>query len=66
MKCLVCHRELKNKESIERGIGPVCLGRIIKITKQDKVNKKARAEINHRKAEITKGQISLFEEENDG
>jgi len=28
MKCLVCNRTLKNPKSIERGIGPVCEGRL--------------------------------------
>ena len=27
MKCRVCHRELRNPESIRLGIGPVCDGR---------------------------------------
>jgi len=63
MKCLICHRNLKDKESITRKIGPTCWGRLVKLTKQDKAKKKVRADINRRKAEITKGQINMFEEE---
>jgi len=28
MRCLRCHRELTDPVSIERGLGPVCWGRV--------------------------------------
>ena len=62
MKCLVCHRTLKDKESINRKIGPVCWGRLVKLTKEEKAKRKARQESNKRATELLKGQISLFEE----
>lgn len=53
VRCLVCHRVLKDPESIQRGIGPTCLWRINQVRK---MYKKA-------KPKELKGQISLFEME---
>jgi len=48
MKCAVCNRTLKNPKSVEKGIGPVCEG---------KVNgKKVRA----KKAKKDKQQLEMF------
>lgn len=35
-RCRYCHRRLKDAESIARGIGPVCYGRIRKKDKRPK------------------------------
>jgi len=62
-RCLICHRKLKDQESINRKIGPTCFARIQKVTKEEKARKKARKEANKRNADILKNQISIFEED---
>jgi hypothetical protein len=53
-KCLVCHRTLKDADSIARGIGPTCLKRINQVRKMYKRKPKIKE---------VKGQINLFEME---
>lgn len=61
-RCLICHRKLRDQESISRKIGPTCWSRLAKVTKQEKERKKARQEKLKFKALIAKGQVSVFDE----
>jgi hypothetical protein len=61
VRCLVCHRQLKSPESIQRKIGTTCFNRLMKLTSEDKKKKKARQKANKGKAELIKGQINMFE-----
>ena len=69
-RCLICHRKLRDQESIDRKIGPTCFSRLRKLNLEEKTKKKARKAESKRKAEIIKNQISIeeyFEEvETDG
>ncbi|MFB7302592.1 DUF6011 domain-containing protein [Heyndrickxia sporothermodurans] len=38
MNCPICNRPLKNKRSIERGIGPVCETKIAKLKEKENEN----------------------------
>lgn len=65
-RCLVCNRKLNDSESIRRKIGPACWRRLQRLTKEEKAKKKAKREANKRKAEMLKGQITMFEGEDNG
>lgn len=59
-RCLICHRKLRDSESIARKIGPTCWKRIEKVAKEEKAKRKARLKLKNNQI---KGQISLFEME---
>lgn len=59
-RCLICHRKLRDKESIERGMGPTCWRRVMKVVKEDKERKKAR-----RVLKKLNGQITFFDNQED-
>lgn len=58
-RCLICHRKLRDKDSIERGMGPTCWRRVMKVVKEDKKRKKARKGSRKR----INGQITFFDNE---
>ena len=61
-RCLICHRKLKDQESINRKIGPTCFGKLKKLNKQEKAKRKAREENKRRQQEVLRNQISIFGE----
>lgn len=56
-RCLICHRQLKDAESIARQLGPVCYARVMQVAKEERERRKAKKEQRG-----IKGQISIFEE----
>lgn len=61
-RCLICHRKLKDEESKKRGMGPTCWSRVMKVVKEDKARRRARATQNKQVNGEIPGQVSLFEE----
>jgi len=61
MRCLVCNRTLKDKESIARKIGPTCFSRLMKFNKEEKLKKKHRLELKKLAKGDIPGQLNLFE-----
>jgi hypothetical protein len=61
VNCKRCHRELKGKKSIERGIGPNCYRKWVKEGYIKREGKRARTAAV--KTE-DKNQIKIFEEDN--
>jgi len=60
-RCLICHRKLRDEESITRKIGPTCFARLRKLTKEEKARKRAKAENKRRQQEVLRNQINMFE-----
>jgi hypothetical protein len=60
-RCLICHRRLRDAESISRRIGPTCFKRLQKVTDQEKQKKRQQREVLKQKASIVKNQINVFE-----
>lgn len=61
-RCLICHRKLKDKESQERGMGPICWRRVKKVVEADKEKRMARRTNSRRMSGEIKGQITFFNE----
>ena len=40
-KCSICHRPLKDPESVKRGIGPICYGNMFELAEIERVIKAA-------------------------
>jgi hypothetical protein len=57
-RCLICHRKLKDADSIARGIGPKCWSMLQIVSKQQKAKRKARVSLKNKEI---KGQITMFE-----
>lgn len=65
-RCLICHRKLKDENSRQRGMGPTCWHRVMKVVKEDKERKKARRASRKKINAGVKGQITFFDYENGG
>lgn len=63
VRCLLCHRKLKDDESRARRLGPTCWHKLKKLDKQEKAKQKERHEVKKLKDMILKGQVSLFDKE---
>ena len=57
-RCILCNRPLKDKESKERGLGPVCNARVNKIVKSDRKKKQERKLLKE-KIKPLSGQINI-------